>query len=281
MHLAPLASLARMQQAGLSRVFTTAVDSPAYYWKQILAGVFIVLTMTGMDQEMMQKCISVKTLRDAQKNMVWLGCALAAVIALFLFLGGLLHLYAALAGVTAHGDKLFAAVVLGHLPAWVQLVFFIALISALFPSADGAITALTSSFCIDILGLNRREGWSEAHKKRWRHRVHVGFSVLFLLLVMVFKWVDSASMIGVILKVASYTYGPLLVLFAFGIVCRRQVRDGLVPLVVLAGPLLCALLEHFQAQLLGGYRLGLELLMINGLFVLAGLFLISRPAQVE
>lgn len=277
MDLSPAAGLARMQAQGLARVFTTAFDSPAYYWKQILAGIFIVLAMTGMDQEMMQKTISVKTLRDAQKNIVWLGFILAGVIMLILFLGGLLSLYAPLAGVTARGDKLFAAVVLGHLPAWVQLLFFIALISALFPSVDGAITALTSSFCIDIIGMNRRT-WTEAVKKRWRHRVHLGFCALFLLLVMIFKWIDSASMIGVILKVASYTYGPLLGLFAFGIVSRRRVRDGLVPLVVLAGPLLCALIEHFQAQLFGAYRLGLELLMLNGLLVLAGLFVISLPA---
>ncbi|MDC8756115.1 sodium:solute symporter [Janthinobacterium fluminis] len=270
-------SLRRMQAQGLTRIVTDNVDSPAYFWKQVLAGMFITIAMTGLDQEMMQKTISVKTLADAQKNLLSLMLILVGVLSLFLFLGGLLALYAPLAGVGASGDKLFPAVVLGHMPAAVQLVFFVALISALFPSADGAITALTSTFCIDLLGLQRRGDLSEARRRRWRHRVHLGFAALFLLLIMVFKWIDSASMIGVILKLAGYTYGPLLGLFAFGLLSGRRVRERWVPLAALAGPLLCAGLERYQEQIFATYRLGLELLIINGLLVLAGLFLISLP----
>jgi Na+/pantothenate symporter len=202
---------------------------------------------------------------------------LVGVLSLFLFLGGLLHLYAPLVGVGAGGDKLFPALVLGHMPAAVQLVFFVALVSALFPSADGAITALTSSFCIDILGLPRR-GWSEARQTSWRQRVHLGFAALFLLLLMGFKWIGSASMIAVVLKLAGYTYGPLLGLFAFGLLTRRGVAAGRVVPAALAGPLLCALLERYQEQLFGSYRLGLELLIINGLLVFGALFLASAPA---
>ncbi|UOD30291.1 sodium:solute symporter [Massilia violaceinigra] len=271
-------SLARMQEQGLARVFTTAVDSPSFYLKQIVAGVFIVLAMTGMDQEMMQKTISVKTLADSQKNLLALTAILVAVLSLFMFLGGLLSLYAPIAGVAATGDKLFAAVVMGHLPVALQIIFLIALISALFPSADGAITALTSTFCIDLLGLTRRQDLSEQDKVRWRQRVHLGFAALFLLLVMAFKLVDSPSMIGVILKVASYTYGPLLGLFAFGMLTERTLRDRWVPLVTVGGPLICAFFEYNQTLLLGSYRLGLELLMINGILVFAGLWAISRPA---
>ncbi|MFB9288914.1 sodium:solute symporter [Pseudoduganella plicata] len=271
-------SLARMESAGLARIFDWNVDSPAYFWKQVVAGAFITIAMTGMDQEMMQKNISVRTLPDAQKNMLLLTFILVMVLALFLFLGGLLHLYASQAGVTATGDKLFPAVVMEHLPAAIQLIFFIGLVSALFPSADGAITALTSSFCIDLLGIQRRRDLPETSRLRWRHRVHLGFCALFLALVMVFKWIDSASMIGVILKLAGYTYGPLLGLFGFGLLSRREVRDRWVPAVVLAGPALCALLEWQQGALFGSYRLGLELLLINGLFVMAGLWLISMPA---
>jgi Na+/proline symporter len=277
MDLSPLESLRRMQEQGLARVVTGSVDSPAYFWKQVLAGVFIVIAMTGLDQEMMQKTISVKTLADSQKNLLSLTVILVGVLALFLFLGGLLHLYAPLAGVSASGDKIFPAVVLGHMPVAVQLIFFVALVSALFPSADGAITALTSTFCIDLLGLQRRRDLSELDKQRWRRRVHLGFAALFLLLVLVFKWIDSASMIGVILKLAGYTYGPLLGLFAFGLLTRRGVRGRWVPLATLAGPLLCALVERYQEQLFGSYRLGLELLIINGLLVLGGLLLISTP----
>lgn len=279
MDLSPADSLARMDARGLATVITSDLDSPNFLLKQILAGMFITIAMTGMDQEMMQKTISVKTLADSQKNLLALTAVLVGVLALFLFLGGLLSLYAPLAGVTATGDKLFPAVVLGHMPALMQLLFFIALISALFPSADGAITALTSTFCIDLLGLQRRDDWSERRKLAWRQRVHVGFAALFLLLVMLFKWIDSASMIGVILKLATYTYGPLLGLFCFGILCRRRVSDRWVPLVALAGPLLCAVIDRHQDALFGGYRIGLELLIVNGLLVMAGLWTISSPRK--
>lgn len=150
-------SLQRLDAAGLSRVFVDDPLSKSFWAKQVLAGMFIAIAMTGMDQEMMQKNISVKRLADSQKNVMVLATIMLAVVLLFLFLGGLLQLFAVQQGMTARGDQLFAAVVLQHLPAWVQLVFIIALISALFPSADGAITALTSSFCIDLLGLQRRQ----------------------------------------------------------------------------------------------------------------------------
>lgn len=269
-------ALAQMDARGLARVFTSDVDSPSYFWKQVVAGMFITIAMTGMDQEMMQKNISVRTLADAQKNMLLLTGILTGVLALFLFLGGLLYLYAPLAGVVAKGDQIFPAVVMGHMPAALQLVFFIALVSALFPSADGAITALTSSFCLDLLGIARRTGLSEAQRVRLRHRVHLGFCALFLVLVMVFKWIASPSMIVVILKLAGYTYGPLLGLFAFGLLTQRDVDDRWVPLVALAGPVLCWGIELWQGALLGPYRIGLELLVVNGVLVMGGLCLISR-----
>ncbi|WP_137173436.1 sodium:solute symporter [Massilia sp. HP4] len=269
-------SLNQMQSQGLATIFTHDVDSPNFWLKQIIAGALITITMTGMDQEMMQKTISVKTLKDSQKNMLTLTAVLVVVLLSFLFLGGLLYLYAPLAGVTATGDKIFPAVVMGHLPAALQIIFLIALISALFPSADGAITALTSSTCIDLLGIKRRTDLSQAQAESLRRRVHLGFAFLFLLLVLGFKAADNPSMIGVILKLAAYTYGPLLGLFAFGMLTRRMPRDGLVPLVTIGAPVLCAILEYNQAYLLGSYRLGLELLMINGILVFAGLYAISR-----
>jgi len=274
-------ALQQMQQQGLARVFTHDPNSPAFWLKQVVAGAFIVVTMTGMDQEMMQKTISVKTLGDSQKNLLSLTAVLVVVLGAFLFLGGLLYLYAPVAGVTATGDKIFPAVVMGHLPATVQIVFLIALISALFPSADGAITALTSTFCIDILGIQRRNDLSENARVRLRRHVHLAFAVLFLAMVLVFKWVDNPSMIVVILKLASYTYGPLLGLFAFGMMTTRTLQDRLVPVVTVGAPILCALLEYHQHALLGSYRLGLELLIVNGALVFAGLFAISRPATAS
>jgi Na+/proline symporter len=274
-------SLARMGEQGLSRVFTFDVNSPNHYLKQIVAGIFIVLTMTGMDQEMMQKTISVKTVGDSQKNLLTLTAVLVVVLSSFLFLGGLLYLYAPAAGVTATGDKIFPAVVMGHLPAAVQIIFLVALISALFPSADGAITALTSTFCIDILGIKRRDDLSDDAKMRLRRHVHLGFAFLFLLLVLVFKWANNPSMIGVILKLAGYTYGPLLGLFAFGMMTRRTLNDRLVPVVTIGAPILCAILEFNQQYLLGSYRLGLELLIVNGILVFAGLFAISQREKTD
>jgi Na+/proline symporter len=269
-------SLNQMQSQGLANIFTHDVDSPNFWLKQIIAGALITITMTGMDQEMMQKTISVKTLKDSQKNMLTLTAVLVVVLLSFVFLGGLLYLYAPLVGVTATGDKIFPAVVMGHLPAGLQIIFLIALISALFPSADGAITALTSSTCIDLLGIKRRTDLTQAQAESLRRRVHLGFAFLFLLLVLGFKAADNPSMIGVILKLAAYTYGPLLGLFAFGMLTARMPNDRLVPLVTVGAPVLCAILEYNQAYLLGAYRLGLELLLINGILVFAGLYAISR-----
>ena len=273
-------SLVQLQQQGLSTVWGTDPLSKSWWLKQVLAGAFIAVAMTGLDQEMMQKSISVKRLGDSQKNVVVLALVLLCVVLVFLFLGGLLHLFALQVGLPATGDRLFPAVVLGHLPVAVQLLFFIALISALFPSADGALTALTSSFCIDILSLQQRPRWSEARRLRVRRQVHLGFAALFMALVMGFKALDDPSMIGLILKLAAFTYGPLLGLFAFGVLTRRRVRDRWVPVVALAAPLLCWLLDHYQSQLLGPWQLGLEVLLLNGALTFAGLWLLSDlPTQ--
>lgn len=272
-------SLAAMDVRGLSAVWVTDPNSRFFFAKQIVAGIFITLAMTGLDQEMMQKNISVRTLADSQKNMVTLSLVFTGVVLLFLFLGGLLSLFTAQARMAETGDRIFAAVVLGHLPPAVQIIFVIALISALFPSADGAITALTSSFCIDLLGLQTRTDWSEARKKRVRHQVHVGFAALFLLLVMVFKWIDDPSMIGLILKLAAYTYGPLLGLFAFGMLTTRQVRGNWVPWVCLAAPALCYVVDANQQILFGSYQIGLELLLLNGALTFGGLWLVSQRAR--
>jgi hypothetical protein len=160
-------------------------------------------------------------------------------------------------------------------------VFIIALISALFPSADGAITALTSSTCIDIIGINRRKDWNEARRMRVRKGVHLFFAALFFVFVMFFRWRDDPSMISVILKAAGYTYGPLLGLFAFGMITRRQVRDHLVVYVTIASPLVCLLLDYYQEYLFETYRIGLELVFFNGLATFIGLRLISLPESSQ
>ena len=275
------AGLQAMKAKGYSQIFFAEPSSRLFFVKQILAGAFITITMTGMDQEMMQKNISVRTLRDSQKNMLTFAGVLTLVLLLFLFLGGLLHLFAEARGVAATGDKLFPAVALQHMPAAISIVFIIALISALFPSADGAITALTSSFCIDILGIKRRSGLDEKAQKRTRQMVHLSFAFVFLVCVMVFYQVNSSSMIGVILKVAAYTYGPLLGLFTFGLVTKRRVNDGLVPIVCIVAPVLCYIVDIHQSDWLGGFQIGSELLILNGLLVFIGLMLLSEPGAVK
>ena len=276
--LSVVQSLTQMQERGLSTVFGSDPLSKTWYVKQLLAGAFIAIAMTGMDQEMMQKSISVRRVADSQKNMVVLAFVLVAVVGSFLFLGGLLQLFASSVGLQASGDRLFPAVVLGYLPVAVQVLFVIALISALFPSADGALTALTSSFCIDMLGMKERQHWDEARRVRIRRAVHLGFAALFMALVMGFKAIDDPSMIGLILKIAAFTYGPLLGLFAFGVFTQRPVRDHWVPLVALAAPALCWAIDAWQQQLFGDWQIGLELLVINGAITFAGLWLVSRPA---
>jgi Na+/proline symporter len=271
-------SLAQMQERGINTVFGTDPYAKTWWLKQVVAGAFIAIAMTGLDQEMMQKNISVQRLRDAQKNVVLLSLVLLAVVSLFLYLGGLLALFAPTVGLQVAGDRLFPAVVLGWLPVAVQVLFVIALISALFPSADGALTALTSSFCIDLLGLQKRADWDEAKRTRIRRRVHLGFAALFMALVMVFKALDDPSMIGLILKIAAYTYGPLLGLFAFGVLTQRRVNDRWVPAVALAAPALCWLIDVNQQALFGAWQLGLELLLLNGVLTFAGLWAGSRGA---
>ena len=279
LQLTPTQALGRMDQAGLASVFGSDPMARSFWLKQVVAGAFIAIAMTGLDQEMMQKSISVTTLRDSQKNMLVLAAIMLVVVAAFLFLGGLLELFAQQQGLAAKGDRLFPAVVMGHLPAGVQLIFIVALISALFPSADGALTALTSSTCIDLLRMQQRADWDEARRARIRRRVHLAFAALFMGLVMGFRWINDASMIGLILKLAGYTYGPLLGLFAFAIFSRRAVRDGWVPWLALAAPALCAVIDFNQRALFERYEIGLELLMLNGAITFAGLWLTSKPSM--
>lgn len=262
-----------MSLKGYTEVINSEVNSKAFFIKQILAGAFITITMTGIDQEMMQKSLSVTRLRDSQKNMVVLGFILVGVISLFLFMGGLLHLYGAQEGLSASGDQLFPEVALHHMPPVISIIFIIALISALFPSADGAMTALTSSLCIDIFGLKDRP-WDDAKKEKFRKRTHLLVALAFLVMVVVFKVIDDNSMIGLILKLAGFTYGPLLGLFAFGIFTNYKVKDRLVPYVCIAAPAVSFLIDKYQEHFFGDFKIGLELLIINGLLTFIGLFLI-------
>jgi Na+/proline symporter len=208
---------------------------------------------------------------------------------LFLLLGGLLYLFVQHKGATYQGhqllleghniigDDLFPTMALHAMPDAVAILFIIGLISALFPSADGALTALTSSFCIDLLGLRERADLSEQQKKRMRMTVHGSFAVLFLLCILIFKWIDNKSIIGVILDLAGYTYGPLLGLFAFGVFSRRHLpNSAAITVVCLLAPVVCFFISRYSSQWLGGFQIGIELLLVNGVLTFLGLLLISK-----
>lgn len=293
-------ALAALEENKLSTIFNADYKAPGFFLKQILGGAFITIAMTGLDQEMMQKNISVRTLKDSQKNILTLSTILLFVNFLFLLMGGLLYLYAAQTGNPIKGDDLFPSIALGGtLSVAISVIFIIGLISALFPSADGALTALTSSFCIDILGLKNKTGMTEKEKKNTRLSVHLSFAIIFFLLVMFFKWIDDKSIIDVILKVAGYTYGPLLGLFSFGILTHRKINDKYALVVCLLSPLIIfgidfvnnpdwfvnrfglsdetgTSLRKLSADLFGGFKIGYEILIWNGLVTFLGLLLISK-----
>jgi len=222
-----------------TNIFNTDIKSGGFFVKQIIGGAFLTIGMTGLDQEMMQKNISVRTLKDSQKNMLTFSMISVGVNFLFLFLGGLLYLFAASKNIAIKGDDLFPTVALNYLPPFVAIIFIIGLISALFPSADGALTALTSSFCIDILGLRRKASLTEKQTKKIRMTVHISFAIIFFLCIMIFKWLNDKSIINVILTVAGYTYGPLLGLFLFGIFTKRMLpQNALTVVICIAAPVI-------------------------------------------
>jgi Na+/proline symporter len=227
---------------------------------------FITITMTGLDQEMMQKNLSCKNLRDAQKNMFTFSVIMVFVIFMFLFLGAILYMYATANNITVPKttDDLYPLLALKYFSPAVGIIFLIGLISAAFPSADGALTSLTTSFSVDFLGLNKRK-LEEKQIRNTRYKVHLSFALLLLIIIVVFRAINDQAVISKLLTVAGYTYGPLLGLYSFGLFTKRPVFDKIVPIIAIMSPAICYLLSTFSKQLFNGYELGYELLIINGL----------------
>ncbi len=243
------------------------------FWKQLLSGAFVVIVMTGLDQDMMQKNLTCRTLREAQKDMCTYGFAFVPANLLFMALGVLLMMLAQKDGIAlpASGDELlpmFAAT--GRLGSTVVVLFTIGIVAASFSSADSALTALTTSYCVDI---RQREG-----DEQLRRRAHIGIAVVFGLFILMFKTLNSTSVIDAIYIMCSYTYGPLLGLFAFGLFTSRKPCDKLVPYIAVASPLVCFALEKTAMQC-WGYKFGYELLMINGLLTFVGLYVSGRDGE--
>jgi Na+/proline symporter len=250
-------------------------NSKLYFWKQFLGGAFITITMTGMDQEIMQKNLTCRNIGDAQKNMFWFSIILVIVNILFLILGALLYFYSSAHNVTMPptSDALFPTLALNHLGLAVGIFFLLGITASSYASADSALAGLTTSFCIDFLNFKNKE---EKQKKREKTIVHLAFSLLFLIVILVFKEINNQSVIDAVLTVAGFTYGPLLGLFSFGILTKRVVRDKLVPLVCIASPAICYVLNDNSVEWFSGYQFSFEILLVNGLITFFGLFLISR-----
>ena len=248
--------------------------STQHFVKQFFSGIFITIVMTGLDQDMMQKNLSCKSLKDAQKNMYTYGLAFTPINFLFLCLGVLLLTLAARQGITlpASGDDILPMFCTSGILGSTILIFFtIGIIAAAFSSADSALTALTTSFCVDILGIEKEQA---KKAKQTRMNVHLLISALFIVIIMIFKALNNRSVIDAIYVIASYTYGPLLGLFAFGLFTKRQPIDRYVPYLCIASPLICFTLEQWVLHV-AGYRFGYEMLMINGAITFVGLWLTS------
>lgn len=271
---------------GYTRIFETDAHHPKFYWKQILAGAFITITMTGLDQDMMQKNLTCKSLRDAQKNVMTSSLLFIVVNIIFLCLGASLLTYASATGFplpvndagAVVADKIFPSVAFS-LSSFTAVVFVLGMVAAGYSSADGTLTALTTTFCYDFLHFDRREGMSEQRQLRLRRWVHVGFAVIYLLVIIAFRPFHNQSLIDTLFDIAGFTYGPLLGMYAFGLFTKRQVTDRWVPLVAVLCPILCYILKVHSAEWLWGYRFGFELLLLNGLITFCGLLLISRKPQ--
>ena len=259
-----------------SRIFF--FDDPSsgmFFPKRFIAGAFIAIAMTGLDQDMMQKNLSCRTLKDAQKNMFWFSIVLVFVNLIFLALGSLLYQFAAMNGLDFAGDALFPAIALGdYLPPIVGIFFILGLIAAAYSSADSALTALTTSFCVDILGQDA----DNPNTKKTRNMVHIGMSVALVAVISLFRAIDNPSVISQVFTVASYTYGPLLGLYAFGLYTKWNVRDKFVPLVCILAPALGYLLTQISQEY-WEWQISYELLPINGLLAFLGLLIIHSKPQ--
>jgi solute:Na+ symporter, SSS family len=248
-------------------------NSPNYFWKHFIGGAFIAICMTGLDQDMMQKNLSCRNIGEAQKNMFWFSISLVFVNLIFLSLGALLYLYTSTMDIAlpAKSDNLYPMLAMdGYLGAMLPMVFILGLIAAAYSSADSALTALTTSFCIGILGIQKRYG-TEERRERVRKLVHLGMSAMMFLSILFFKSVSNDSVIKELFTIAGYTYGPLLGLYSFGMFTKWKVRDKFVPLVCIAAPVICYVLDKNSVEWFNGYKFGFELLLMNGVITFLGL----------
>ena len=260
-----------------SKIFDWDWRSKTNFFKQFIAGLGIVIVMNGLDQDIMQKSLTCKNMKDAQKNIYWFSGAFIIVNLLFLSLGVMLYIFAQQMGISVpeKTDDFFPLLALNHFGTIAGVLFLLGIISATYSSSDSALTALTTSFCIDFLNLDPKDPAS----KLSRMKVHIGFSVLMFLVIILFRMINNESVVTAVFKVAGYTYGPLLGLFAFGILTKKQVYDRYVPYLGLLSPVLTYIVNVNSEAWLGGYKFGFELLLLNGLIMFTGLLLLSKRKE--
>ncbi len=259
--------------------------------KQILGGIFVTIAMVGLDQDLMQKNLSCKNIKEAQKNMFTFTGIFVIINIFFLSVGALLYLYAEKNGISVPNDLitgkprtdlLFPEIAFNHLTIVPAIVFLLGLTAATFATTDSALTALTTSFCVDFLGMDKPENASKKNQVKTRHIVHLGFSFLMFLVIIIFNYINDESVVKMIFRVASYTYGPLLGLYAFGLFMKsKTVHDTFVPLVCIISPSICYLITANSKLLFGNYVFDNELIIVNGLITFIGLLIISKPATSQ
>ena len=268
-----------VKNSGYSKIFfwDNLIGSKFHFVKAFLGGMFITIAMVGLDQDLMQKNLSLSNIGEAKKNMFSFTAVFVVINIFFLSVGALLYMYAAKYGISVvKTDYLYPTIALNYLGLVPAMVFMLGLTAATFATTDSALTALTTSFCVDFLGFNKGETVNSEKKVSTRHMVHIGFSGLMFLTIIFFNSINNDAVVTAIFKVASYTYGPLLGLYCFGLFIKnRQVRDKLVPFICLISPAACYFISTSSAKLFGGYVFDNELIIVNGLITFAGLLLTS------
>lgn len=272
-----LETIETVKESSYSKIFfwDDLLGDRIHFWKHFLGGIFVTVAMTGLDQDLMQKNLSMKTIGEAQKNMLTFTGIFVVINLFFLSVGALLYIYAGKNGIDVASmptpDYLYPEIALHHLAVVPGIVFMMGLTAATFATTDSALTALTTSFCVDFLNFNKKTDPNDRALVRTRNRVHFGFSIIMLLVILVFRVINNDSVVNAIFTAASYTYGPLLGLFAFGILTKLPVADRLVPYICMLSPLLCYLVNTYVVVPYTAYAVGFELIIYNGL--LTGLML--------
>ncbi len=264
-----------IRDSGKSQFLFFDWRSPNFFFKQFLSGIFMTIVINGMDQDIMQKNLTCKNLKEARKNMLIFSTLFFFIVILFLGLGVMLYHYAELSGIAIPDDtdQLYPLLALNYLGKAVAVAFLLGITAAAFSSADSALTAMTTSFCVDFLGMGKNDNGKTNLRKR--NFIHFGFALLLMVVILVFKMINDDSVVNAVFTAASYTYGPILGLFIFSFFFKTKVKDKYVPLIAISAPLISYLLDTNSQELFNGYQFGYELLMMNGLLTILGLYLIK------